>query len=814
MKGILKKTIMGIGAVLGLLVVAAFVIPLVVDVDKYRPQIVEAVNQKINGKLQLGKLSLTLWGRIRVEVMGVQLMDPSQQKVVEVNHAFFDVPFSSILNGSPSVVFKMEKPVVRVIKNQAGKFNFMSLMKPAMKTSSQSGSQPDSSATQASSQIALPAIVVNSILEVEFDHANVSYKDEATNLSTEVKDLNVALHDISLSRTTGIEIWADLNTQYGKLMNIRGPFRVTGKLNPKVVNQRVQQVGLTTLVDFDQIEVTMPGIFEKKAGDLAHADISIQASEKEVQIEHLDVKFFNVELNSSGKISNAETPVGLPAPAPQVEFSLSSNPIEFKSWGQWIPSLKQYELGGTASLEAQLKGPSDKLEYQALLKLVGLTAKSPKLKTQPQFDGQIKVTTNQIDDLSITMKAPGNDVRIQGKVSFFKQPQAVFEVSSAAGMDLDQLIEFPKTTTNSTVVPDPASSATPAGVALADYDALLAPLRNSSIAQVAQAKVTFRLPLLKSYNVKMTDLNGSMTLRDLVASLDQFTMKLLGSSVQATGSVQLKPEIPTYQFNAQVVRLDIKEAMASQSQFFLKLFKDTVVGKASFEMNGEGKSFNPVPAMEQFKAKGKFKVEQASLSTIDVSKLAVEALNKVVDRVAEKFPPLKDKKMSALVERVVDFEYISSDFSVGDSLFKAPNFLAKSPVNQGLDLKGSVQVGIKDRSLKALWELSDPYNLTHARDLSVEHEGIKVEHLLVEGIQPIHFMVHVNCNLMSPCFSYKEVPEYFATVALNNVGNAVKSRVKAEVQKKVDALIQKVPQVAPPQVQQKIEDIGKKLFGR
>lgn len=807
MKGILKKTVIGLGAVLGLLVVAALVIPLIVDVDKYRPQIVETVNQKINGQLQLGKLSLTLWGRIRVEVMGVQLMDPSHQKVVEVDHAFFDVPFSSILNGAPSVVFKMEKPAVRVIKNQAGKFNFMSLMKSAPSSST------STSATHASSQLALPAIVVNSSLEVELDHANISYQDEATGLNTEVRDLNVAVHDISLSRTTGFEIWADLNTQYGKSMNIRGPFRVTGKLNPKVVDQRVQQVGLTTLMDFDQVEITMPGLFEKKAGDLAHADISIQASEKEIQIEQLNAKFFNVELTSQGKISNAETPPGLPAPAPRVEFFLSSNPIEFKSWGQWVPPLKQYELGGTASLEAQFKGPSDKLEYQALLKMVGLTAKSPKLKTQPQFDGQIKVTTNQIDDLTFTMKAPGNDVRIQGKVSSFKQPQAKFEITSTGGMDLDQLIEFPKTAAHPTAVPSSGASATPA-VALADYDALLAPLRNSPIAQAAQAQVTFRLPLLKSYDVKMTDLNGSMTLRDLVASLDQFTMKLWGSSVQATGSAQLKPEMPTYQFNTQVLGLDIKEAMSSQSQFFLKLFKDTVVGIASFDMNGEGKSFNPVPAMEQLKAKGKFKVEQASFSTIDISKLAVEALNKVVDRVAEKLPPLKGKKMGTLAERAVDFEFISSDFSVGDGLFKAPNFVAKSPANQGLDLKGSLQVGMKDRSLKASWELSDPYNLTHARDLSVEHEGIKVEHLLVEGNQPIHFMVHVNCNLMSPCFSYKEVPEYFATVALNNVGNAVKSRVKAEVQKKVDALIQKVPQVAPPQVQQKIEDIGKKLFGR
>ena len=67
----MKKLGRRIGLLLGLFAIifvgAALIVPLVVDVDKYRPQIQEATNQKINGSLELGKLKLSLWGQIRIE---------------------------------------------------------------------------------------------------------------------------------------------------------------------------------------------------------------------------------------------------------------------------------------------------------------------------------------------------------------------------------------------------------------------------------------------------------------------------------------------------------------------------------------------------------------------------------------------------------------------------------------------------------------------------------------------------------------------------------------------------------------------------
>src|SRR6478752_5314026 len=85
-----KKLLLAAGSLFGLLVLAAIIVPLVVDVDKYRPLILSKANERINGKLELGKLGLSLWGRVHITIDGLKLTDTSGVKVVEVKDASFN----------------------------------------------------------------------------------------------------------------------------------------------------------------------------------------------------------------------------------------------------------------------------------------------------------------------------------------------------------------------------------------------------------------------------------------------------------------------------------------------------------------------------------------------------------------------------------------------------------------------------------------------------------------------------------------------------------------------------------------------------
>ena len=339
--------------------------------------------------------------------------------------------------------------------------------------------------------------------------------------------------------------------------------------------------------------------------------------------------------------------------------------------------------------------------------------------------------------------------------------------------------------------------------AAADFDALLTPLRVNPIAKAMSGVVNVSIQSVKAYDVAMTALKANLTLKELKFVLSDFGMKLYDGSVRATAAVALLPKTPTYQFSSQVFGLDLSKAVAAQ----FAMLKNTLIGKANFDFAGAGSSFNPEPAMQNLKGKGSLKVENAKFATIDVGKMATEGLNQSIEKISEKIPPLKGKKLGGGSNRELRYEVVSSDFTLDGGYFNAPNFVAKAAVNQGIDLKGRTKVGMKDFALDTDWEVIDTYNLLKAKDLAIEQQGVRVEHVLAEGNGPVKFPVHVGCTLTAPCYSYTQVPEYLGKVALGNLSQALTGKAKAELKKKADEVLKN----APAPVQKKLEELGKKF---
>ena len=101
--------------------------------------------------------------------------------------------------------------------------------------------------------------------------------------------------------------------------------------------------------------------------------------------------------------------------------------------------------------------------------------------------------------------------------------------------------------------------------------------------------------------------------------------------------------------------------------------------------------------------------------------------------------------------------------------------MGKAKANEGIDLKGDVEVGLEDYSLKADWMVIDTYNLTHAKDVGVSAAGISAPHILASGNGPVQFPVSVGCTLMAPCYSYSQASDYLLKIAMGNVSGGAKS---------------------------------------
>lgn len=778
--------------------VCLLVLPWVVNVDKYRPQIVNQLNDKITGRLEMGKLRLSLWGQVRIGVDGVKLSDLQGRRILSVQDAYFHVPFVSLFSGEPQFTFKMQKPALEIIKDKEGKINLLSLLKSSeLKPSDEKGGAPSSTSlgTAGAGMIALPSIAMKARLGVEFHNSSLDYHDEKEGLHSQIKDLNMLLKDVSLTRPMDIKIFAELDTQIGKNALFKGPVRISGKLQPLFSQLQLEGASVDVAADFNDTEIKWLGFFEKKRSLPTHATLKVELTSNEIKIQQADLQLFNTQVEIQGRAENLRV-------SPMIQLSVHASPIVLDPWPMLITPLKDFELGGNLHLDAEFKGPLEQLTYQAKLKVDGVKLKYASLKNPLRFDGSIQLGVDQIESLQLGLKAPENDLQIKGKLLSFSKPLIDLQVTST-GMNLDQLFFFSKSTVKTPSEAKTPPPTTPSNLPSSDRDALLNPLRDSDMAKSATAEVRFSLAGVKIQNVAISDLKGRLVLKAMQAMLEKASFRIFGGEIKTGITVQLLPIMPTYQFDFQALGMNLSEAIASQ----MALFKNTLSGKANFELKGEGASFNAEISQSKLKARGMMKVEQAKFATLDVGRMFTESVNKAIDKVGDKFPQARDKKLN-LENREMRYDFIASDFSISEGKLSMPSFIGKADVNQGIDLKGNCSIGLKDDALSAHFEVIDTYNLSKARDIAVEQSGIRIERVFAESGQSVRFPITLRGTLMSPVVQYTEVPEYLAKVAFDNIARGVAGRASEEFRRKAESAVKK----AAPDIQKGLESFTKKLF--
>lgn len=767
----MKKFLIVIGSLFVLFLAAIVVIPMVVDVDQYRPKILKQANEKLNGKLELGKLQLSLWGTIRVKIEGLDLTDVKGQKVVSVKDAFVTVPWTSIFSGSPILTFNMRDPEVRVVKDVSGKLNVMTLLKEATATAETNPTATPGATNDGS--IELPSMVTNARLGVDVKNAFLSYKDEATNSETVSKNLNLRVQDLSLSRKSEIELSGLLESTAENMFKVSGPFVIVMHATPHVENGEFQGLAGDLAANFDDIEIQAAQAFHKKKGMKAQFSGAIVLNKEILTVSKLEAKFFNAEVEMTGKVVDLQT-------KPSVDFIVKSNTIPLQPWNELIPMLKDYSLSGSASFDAKLNGLTEKLQYAADFIVKDLKAKSPMLKSEPVVNVTVKVVTDKVENFTATMKAPGNDVNIQGSVVSFTQPKVDLKISSNS-LDLDQLINLPPPAAKGDAkAGSPPVSANGKVSAAEDLDAMLDPLRKNAVVKAMTLVAAVNAKMIQFYGVKMTEVAAKLSMRSLTFFVDSANLKLWGGTVGLKASTAMMPKTPTYQFSSNVSGLELQQAVKSQFQ----LMKDTILGNVNFKIEGSGSSYNSEAAKRNLNAKGSLKIVDATFESIDIGKMAIDAVNKALDKIADKIPAAKGKSIKSLPEGNSKYEFLAGDFTISGGRFYAPNFTAKAQKDRGMDLRGATEVGLIDQELKADWEVIDTYNMTKARDVGFDISGFHIDSALAEGTNPVTIPITVGCKYTAPCPSYGKVPEHFLKVAFANTKKGATQAVKNEVKEK------------------------------
>ena len=224
MNRILKWSLIFGGAILVLLVAAVVLIPLLVDVNQYKPQIEAQVEKATGRPLKIGgDMALSVFPWIGVALSDLQLGSPAgfaDQDFLTVGRFEAQVRLLPLISREVEVKrIVIESPALALIKTKNGKSNW-EFPADGDTTGTPQEKAPAPKPSSPGADTPLAALTAE---EIAIRNGRLTYIDEASGAKQEIADLNLVLKDVSLDRPLQIDFSTRFNGQPVTLAGTIGP---------------------------------------------------------------------------------------------------------------------------------------------------------------------------------------------------------------------------------------------------------------------------------------------------------------------------------------------------------------------------------------------------------------------------------------------------------------------------------------------------------------------------------------------------------------------------------------------------------------
>ena len=246
-----------VGGLIVLVIVALLLIPMFVDVEKYKPQIEQTVTESTGRPFRLGgDLSLSLFPWAGVALSDVHLGNPSgfeEKDFVSVKSFEVRVKLLPLLSKQVEIKkFVLDSPRVVLIKGKDGEGNWEGLGKPPAPPAE----KPKAPEEEKPSQLPIGSLVVGEFLVSD---GSVLWIDRTTGTKKEIQDFRLELDNVSLEKPIQVALSATLDGR---------PVSLTGTVGPvgKEPGKGAMPIDLQ-MAAFEEMNVEVEGTIQDAASD-------------------------------------------------------------------------------------------------------------------------------------------------------------------------------------------------------------------------------------------------------------------------------------------------------------------------------------------------------------------------------------------------------------------------------------------------------------------------------------------------------------------------------------------------------------------
>jgi AsmA protein len=241
-----RKILYIVGGVIALLLLAVIILPFVIDVNQFRPQIESAADTALNRKVTIGNIALSiLSGGVSVQDISVS-DDPAfgtspflTAKSVTVGVELMPLIFSRALHVTGLTI---NQPQVTLLRSASGTWNFSTLGAAGAKEQPKSTSSGDTDV---------------SVQKLEIANGKIKVGDVGSAKTHEYDGVNLQASDLSYTTQFPFQLTA---TTPGN-----GNLKLSGKAGP--LNQTdAQQTPVEADLEIKNFDVTLSGFIDPSAG--------------------------------------------------------------------------------------------------------------------------------------------------------------------------------------------------------------------------------------------------------------------------------------------------------------------------------------------------------------------------------------------------------------------------------------------------------------------------------------------------------------------------------------------------------------------
>ena len=687
----MRKWIIVAGAIVVITVVVGFLLLLNINslIARNKGYLIAQAEDALGRKVSVGEVQATLWSGLGARIADFTMSDDpaySSGDFVRAKDLQVNLRFWPLLRKEVQVKrVILHDPVIQIVRNADGKFNFSTIGKGAKEKKETSAKEKKEAPAKEPGQ---PGWLVSL---VDLSGGDIHYLDRKEGTDLRLQQIDFKVEDFDFNRAFSVKLAAAV---YAGKQNLK----LTSKVGPLRPDGDFTQVPLNGELDIDPFDATRLNATAPKLKSALGKDIDLTGV-----FRVKDLKFNGTlkDLAVNGQIEGTEgavrygktfqKPAGMPltltadaryagdkltirkgqlrlhtldlATAGDIQFgngaflnlSVDSKPASLEGWDKIVPAIASYQLAGTLELQAKVRGKMGKgavPEVQGVLSLKKASAKPPEFsKPIENLDTRINFTGQKADISDMTLSLGKSRIRLAAAIQKFAPLTLTYKMSTAELWPADY-------------------SASLGEERKAD---VIRNLRSEGQFAMANGNMTYQGKLNSAdgtlYNVPYKGLDATVSLADKVANIRSLRVNTLSGAVQVEGEYSFKEAVPRFSIASKAQGIDVKDLYAALDPKAERDIRGQM--NANMKLSGSGKNWEEIkPAL---RGQGDAEVLQGALLNFNIAEGALTGITGMPGLTNIINPSLRQKYPETFTAKDTEFKELKANFDVADGRINVKN---------------------------------------------------------------------------------------------------------------------------------------------